>query len=271
MGALSIGFCFLVALSPFALWFYKLAQLQDIERFVRYLVDQVAKSMATNRGEIEHPMSGDRLFFLKILATKAAFGSFLFLGASSLYLFRLSFLKRPKSLVLDRSMKAWFFNALAFILSFAVPFSFVSYQLPHYLHPIYLLMLLPASVYVGSRLSSSAGYAKAPMLKIRWSLLLVLAVGTPLYFYGPSKTENRGQQFIEVAKLINAAPSACKVLIPTKAIDAYSAEAFALWYFQNRAWSFVDREYPAEIAIPDGSIYWDPRKKKLWGRGLCQI
>lgn len=271
MGALSIGICLLAALSPFAVWFYKLSQVQEIERFVRYFLDQVLRSLSTNRGEIAHPLSGDRFYYLNILFKQAFWGSALFLAGSLYFFRRVLWVKNAVTLSQDRALKAWFFHALAFILAFTVPFSFVSYQLPHYIHPVYLLMLLPGAAMVAELLKDQALAGRLFTLKSRWGFLGVFAVAFPLYFHGATHVENRGQDFMEVATHLQTVAPTCKILIQAQSFDAYSAEAFSLWYFRGRPWSFVEHDYPARIAVPDGAIFWSPGQAKLWGGSGCSL
>ncbi len=169
----------------------------------------------------------------------------------------------------DRALLRWMLVAVSFFSAFIVPLSLVSYKLPHYLHPTYL------------PLAPLAGYFLAAFSKrffperLNWmlhpSLRWVLLVATCVVVWAPgervSSSENRGQDFIAVRASITEAPARCALRVPRGSMDAFRMEAYALWYFEGREWSFSEQRYPSQIALPLRTIYWDPQEKRLWATG----
>jgi hypothetical protein len=174
-----------------------------------------------------------------------------------------------------RTYRGYCWNAFAFFLAFALPFSFVKYQLPHYLHPTYLVMAPVGGALVAAFLQDlrwGPSILRASRLALpRWMALVVIGGLVFLFSKGVSHTANRGQDFMSVAARLEPLPVKCKVVVSETIMDAYRMEAYALWYWQGREWELMKDTLPSKIAVPRLRVYWEPGKDALWGNGECKI
>lgn len=255
---------FLVASLPLVYWAFELFRHNGIEWIIRYFTEQVLRSATSNRGEDTHPLSGDRLYYLKSLARNAWPWLWAFAG---LYVF--CFTKRFAKHSLGRQLAL---HILSFVLAFGLPLSFVSWQLTHYLHPVYLPLLVGGAYFIDELIPARWNRLSArTWLLSRWLLFILLGSLSFIFVKGPTKVPNRGQEFREVAAQINALPETCTVHIAPETMDSYRAEAYALWYWQGRAWKFSPSNLYSRIAVYFGSVYWDPKKKELWSSDACPL
>jgi 4-amino-4-deoxy-L-arabinose transferase-like glycosyltransferase len=260
----SLGLFFLISLVPFAFWFFQLSNTGDIERFVRYIIDQVLRSATTNRGEDFHALNGNRFYYLNVIFRDAFIWSWAWVSGTFWLLFVPT--KNEKNTSIQR---AWAFNSIGFFLAFVIPFSIVKYQLPHYIHPVYLLMLPNGAFFISTIFRRNRFVEILASAKVRWGLAIACFLFIPFFSRGISKTENRGQEFIAVADQVNVAPPHCKVLLPSESMEVYRMEAFAMWYFRARDWEYLSKKLPTSVAVPVGAIYWNPLTAELRKSSGC--
>jgi len=270
-GFFTLPICVLVSIMPFIYWAHHLIQEADIERFVRYFLDQVFKSASTNRGEIAHSLNGERLYYVKIFLKEAFIGTFFFLSGFSAIFLRIFKKSSPQNADEDQFVRSWTLHSLGFLLAFGIPFSMVSFQLPHYLHPVYLLLLVGGAVFWHQIFAQKIEAFLLRTRRIRWLALVLLTLAFPFYFSGVAKGGDRGQRFIAVAPLLNPLADDCQILIKKDVIDLYAAESFALWYFRGRTWRFVEREYTSAISLPAKTVFWNPQTQSLLGGLQCSL
>lgn len=273
LSTFTLGFWFAVSLSPLLYWAYKMFFKSAFAWIEGYVVQQVFRSATTNRGEVTHLLSGDRLYYLKILFTEAfpwaplALGAMLVIFLSPLLEKRLPYFFKFKS----EWAWAWSWVCVAFGLAFLLPLSFVRFQLPHYAHPLYLLLIPLAAfaVVAVAPVGLIEKLSESPLK--RWALLLIVGTGWVAAAPRISHSPNRGQEFIAVADRVKALDPRCQVLVSREKMESYRMEAFSLWYWQGRSFLITDREVPARIALPPLKVYWDPTQNVLWGNDLCRI
>ncbi len=277
-----LGFCLQVAIFPLLVWAYRLFERDGLVWIQGYFFEQVLRSATTNRGEAFFHEANNRLYFLQGFVRNGWPWWWTLPAAWCAHL--LSYARRNSTFLQPFHkpiVRYAALNGLCFLLSFLVPLSFVTYKLPHYMHPTYLLLapsgaffLAQGSAWLWAKARSrwkllDAGETLLPAL--RW-LLLVPALAW-VFMRAPevSSTPNRGQEFIRIAHLIKALDKDCELLVPEPLMDAYRMEAFTLWYFGQRNWKLVKNELSARIAVPWDSIYWNPAQNFVWGRGKCEL
>ena len=265
----------LAVLAPLAYWGREMWNLGagGFEYIVGYFQSQVFRSMTTNRGESFHSEAGDKLYYLKVLMKDGwpwwwtFVGGWIALILSPILRFRFLNL----FYALDSTYKAWALNSLAFFVSFIVPFSLVKYQLPHYLHPVYLVAMPVGAGFLVRILPRLRFFSSLWNARVRWALLLVAGVAMFCTQRGLSTTQNRGQEFISAQEKLSKLDPDCEVVVPRDEIDVYKMECYALWYWKGRSWSFVDQKLPSKIATPTDKVYWEPSSGTLWGVGTCTL
>jgi 4-amino-4-deoxy-L-arabinose transferase-like glycosyltransferase len=193
------------ALAPMFFWAYKIWERGDSMSLVfKYFKDQVLKSFLSNRGEAFHPEMGDKLFYIKLLATQAAPYFFGFVIAFGIYVVA-SFVGRSAPFLErmnDVLRRSWAWVAFSFILAFVVPFSLSTYQLNHYVQPILPLMVSVAVAFFVMLLPQFLNEFLFERAPFRWALFAVAGVGLMLLNRGVSKTPQRGQEFIAVQERV---------------------------------------------------------------------
>lgn len=262
----------LVALAPLAFWAWRLISLDGASWILGYLQGQVLTSVTSNRGDLSHATKGDPLFFVRMILLNGwpwwwtvPAG---WLASASLLLPR--FRERPPrwSALRDLGYRGWSWHAAAFFLAFFVPFSLVSFQLAHYIHPTYLVLApcgaYALAVFIGPRLERWSALAWP-----RW--LLVLLIGAALGSTGNSVSAqaNRGQPFIALREKLSALAPQCRVLVTEDGMDAYRMEAYALWYWEARAWERVEHAPASAGQVPPGSAFWNPADGRFWPAADC--
>jgi 4-amino-4-deoxy-L-arabinose transferase-like glycosyltransferase len=277
-----LGFCLLVTAAPLLLWAFRLFQRDGLLWIQGYIFEQVFRSATTDRGEAFFQEATNRLYYLQGFVRNgwpwwwSVPAAWICHAAS--YGRHASHFLQPFRRPIARYVAI---NGCCFLLAFLVPLSFVSYKLPHYMHPTYLLLAPAGAIFLAhgaSWLWERACARWSPLQRIspfggvmKWALLLPVLAWVS--FRGPSvsTTPNRGQEFIRIAHLVKALDARCPVHVPEEQMDAYRMEAYTLWYFGPREWKLVKHEYPARIAVPWDSIYWNPTQNFIWGRGRCEL
>ncbi len=265
---------FWIAALPFIYWAYALYQRGALAWIVDYFTEQVFRSATTNRGEDFHPVLGDKFFYLKTLAKNGwpwlwtFVGAFISYFAARLLARKWGFFTRFERDTQGRHI-CW--HVLAFVLAFAVPLSFLRYQLSHYLHPVYLPLLCSGALFLDQLLGLWTSAPQKRLMLFRWGSWLLAVIVVLSTLRGMTRTPNRGQDFIAVAPRILSLPADCGVQIAPQAIDSFRAEAYALWYWQGRAWRMSSSELLSRLAVLFKHVYWDPKTKDLWGSDSCPV
>ncbi len=258
-----------VALIPFGLWAFQLFRHGHFDWIVNYFVEQVLHSASSNRGESFHPINGDKLYYLKVVMkngwpwwwTVALGWGFLFITPLlSQKFFSVQHLKGN-----DFKGIAW--NAMAFTAAFVIPFTFTKYQLPHYIHPIYLTVLPLGAVSLCTILGSKLEHLLS-FIKIRWLIMIALAAFTYWMNRGITTTPNRGQVFYEAYRDISKLQKNCTIQVSKTKMDVYRMEAYSLWYWLGHPYEMIDG--PLSSHSGQRSVYWDPENKTFKGLSNCR-
>ncbi len=268
----------MAAFLPFLLWIIQSFRSPELWSWIGgYFEEQVLRSATTNRGETFYGEGKNYFYFLNVIVRN------LWPWWWSVPLSYIAIL-RPgkffwKSWVTPAGFKFYGVIAGIYFLSFFVPLSLVTYKLPHYLHPTYLL-LAPVGAWSVSNLMKSfftrsfAGFESLKnnsklLLGFRWGALVLVGVLTLGAGVHLSSTANRGQEFYNLGLRLSGINPACSIWIPQDQTAPYRMEAFSLWYLDGRPWKRVENAYPSKIAVPPEVIYWDPSKEILWLGGSC--
>ena len=236
--------CLFFSLLPLGVWalathpIYGFAHSGDQPwYFMEYFQQQVLRSFTSNRGSDLHSVTGSRWLYFQVIL-KYGWPWWWTVPMGYFYLYK-------KRLLLHLNLPVfsiWAFASFACFLSFFVPFSLSTFQLPHYIHPVYLPLAPVGAVFVHYVLNKFSS-AFLGFLERKWCLpllALLLLVFMFSFYRGVSKSSNRGQDFIEVSELVNSSKPECEVVLESKDMDAYRMESFSLWYFRGRNWSRVD-------------------------------
>ena len=259
---LALLFCGAV---PFLFWLFQATRQPALFEWIHgYFVEQVFRSATTDRGEAFFREAHNFFYYLEVIV-KNLWPWWWTVP------FTMIFALRGKESFRNPALVRWILISSSFFSAFIVPLSLVSYKLPHYLHPTYLVMA-PLAGFGLDYLARTYLLTRFTWLTnpwLRWTPLLVAA--TFMWASGGrvSSSENRGQEFVAVRERINAAPARCRIVVPKPTIDVYRMEAFALWYFEGREWSFIEERLPSKIAVPSRSIYWVPPQGTLWATEDC--
>ncbi|MEO5667138.1 MAG: hypothetical protein ABIR96_03690 [Bdellovibrionota bacterium] len=257
---------FFFAALPFLYWLWQAVKQPALFEWLHgYFVNQVFRSATTDRGEDIFKEAHNFFYYLEVIVKNL----WPWWWTVPLTLF---FALRGRQDFRNPALLRWLLVSISIFSAFIVPLSLVSYKLPHYLHPTYLVMA-PLAGFLLDHLARRyllPRYAKLASPWVRWAPLLVacaVAWGRPGRV---STSENRGQEFIAARDRINGAPARCRIVVPKPTIDVYRMEAFALWYFEGREWTFTEDRLPSPIAVPSRSIYWVPPQGTLWAREDCK-
>jgi 4-amino-4-deoxy-L-arabinose transferase-like glycosyltransferase len=251
---------------PFLYWLLQAVKQPALFEWLHgYFVKQVFRSATTDRGE-EFFREAQNFFYYFEVILKNLWPWWWAVPLTLILAFR------GKERFRDKALVRWILVSGSFFSAFIVPLSLISYKLPHYLHPTYLV-LAPLAGFSLDFLGRTYVLPRLPWMAspwVRWiplfaAVAFVIGRGEKI-----SSTENRGQEFIAIRERVNNAPARCRVLVPRPTIDVYRMEAFALWYFEGREWAFTDERLPSRIAVPSNSIYWVPPQGLIWASEECQ-
>ena len=261
-----LGFALLFsAAAPFLWWLYQVVHQPPIIEWLHgYFVNQVFRSATTDRGEAIFHEAHNHFYYLGVIVTYL----WPWWWAVPLTVV-LSFRKVENFRQLE--LLRWMLISLSFLVCFMVPLSLVSYKLPHYLHPTYLVLAPLAGISL-DYLARRFMLTRVPRLadaRWRWIALGLVCAAVWLRPSRVSTSANRGQEFITAGLTINSAPARCRVIVPRASIDVYRMEAFALWYLEGREWAFTEERLPSKITVPSRSIYWVPPQGLIWAREDC--
>ena len=247
----------LASFLPLLLWAWKMASLNSLDWIAGYWIQQVGVSMSSNRGDSSHASHGDNLFYLKMILLN---------GWPWWWTVPACVERMKNGAIGDLALRRWAYVGAAFFISFVVPFSLVSFQLAHYLHPVYLVLAPLGGYYLAHVLFPFLFKKLSPTLKaraaeIRWGLLVFAGISLFAAQSGITSTSNRGQVFVQAWTEIQKLPADCPVLVPQDSMDPYRMEAFALWYWKGQSWRLVPTV--AWQALAKGDIngnyaLWDP-------------
>ena len=260
-------FLVFAAALPFLLWLLKSFQSPELASWVLgYFEEQVLRSATTNRGEEFFHEADNYFYYLGVLARNL--WPWIWTVPVGVWFA----LKTRSDITIPKGFRLYMLVAFSFFIAFLVPLSLVSYKLPHYMHPTYLL-LAPVGgwgmLVLFDKLIQRFPVVSEASIPFRWLFLfaafyLTLGQGARL-----SSTQNRGQEFYELGLKTNELNSACTIWIPESQTAPYRMEAFSLWYLGGRAWKRIENDYPSRITIPKDVIYWDPSKSILWNGEDC--
>jgi 4-amino-4-deoxy-L-arabinose transferase-like glycosyltransferase len=261
-----LGFSLLFfAALPLIWWTFQAFRRPELLEWLHgYFVNQVYRSATTDRGEAFFQEAHNVFYYLQVVVRNLWPWWW---TVPLTYFFAL----RGQENFRDKALRRWILISSSFFVAFVVPLSLISYKLPHYLHPTYLVMA-PLAGFCLDHLARRYLLPRVAWLAhplVRWVPMIVAVAFIVGRGETVSKSENRGQEFIAVAERINKAPARCRIVVPEPTIDVYRMEAFALWYFRGREWEFTKERLPSKIAVPSSAIYWVPPQGTLWASEGC--
>ncbi len=253
-------FAALCFVAPFLLWAWK-SYSSDPQAwsFLRYWKEQVLRSATSNRGNPFHSQSGSRFYYVEVLLKNLPH---LFLPSLAL-----CFVWAQKRVQLDTLERKFFYLNLVFFVSYFVPFSVVRFQLPHYLHPVYFCLALNTAllIFKWKHFAKVFGFFKWENKAWAFTLGIGMLLSIGFLLLRDSKLSpsgNRGQEFIAVRAEVWSAPRGSRMWLSYKDFDVYRMEAFSLWYFRGRNWSYLEKHGP-ELSPQAGDLLWDVRNSKV--------
>ena len=260
-------FLFTAAFLPFMIWMLQSFKSPEImEWVIGYFNDQVLRSATTNRGEESFAEGANYLYFLGVIV-RNLWPWWWTVPAGALLAFRKKYVEE-----LPEDFRLFVIIAFSFFLSFAIPLSMVTYKLPHYLHPTYLVLAPLGGWFMSlmwKKFRKKYQFSKFIPLAFRWGVIVLIAGFAVVKDGQVTGTANRGQEFFELGHEIFASDMSCELWIPEDQTAPYRLEAYALWYLDGRLWKRIEGSYPSEITVPSNVIYWDPSKDILWQGSDC--
>lgn len=281
---------FVAAASPFLLWLKRTwTEVSGFEWIMGYLHKQVFRSATTDRGEAFFQEANNHLYFIEVIVRNAwPWWWTVPVGYYFLFLARRGDANElMQKTTLFARMRVYSVIALCFFIAFLVPLSLVTYKLPHYMHPTYMLMapvgayglmnvLARARWFLSQKIQERALALPRMALKLKAVYWRWLALAVPSLFFifqGPrvTSTPNRGQEFFALyQEHSDVLQSGCEVWVPESEVGAYRMEAYSLWYLKGASWKLVAEEYPSEVAVPRDVIFWRPKHDILWKGRDCR-
>ncbi|MBP7843243.1 MAG: hypothetical protein KA116_00365 [Proteobacteria bacterium] len=249
--------CLLSAISPMLVWAYKTQPTleSDTWYFMEYLNKQVLRSFTTNRGSLLHSESGSRWTYVGVILKYG--WPWWWTVPAGIYYWRKNGSQYP---LITKNFGPWIVLSLLCFFSFFIPFSLSHFQLPHYLHPVYL-PLAPIGAYFLAEIIPKKYISIITHPALRWGLLLIFIILNFTVIKNLSSSANRGQEFIAVANPVNSLNSICTLYVSEKDIDLYRMESFSSWYFKNRNWKYITQDDHFEQL--NNYIIWDPKTNSL--------
>jgi 4-amino-4-deoxy-L-arabinose transferase-like glycosyltransferase len=236
-------FVFIVGISPFFLWWFMSSHNQPESGPELYFRNQVLKSFTTNRGESQiHSASGNVFYYVGILFKNCAPWFLLSIWPLITRLWERQFFSGKT----EESNSLVFFYGI-FSCAFIVPFSLSTFQLPHYIHPIYLPMVAIAAL-VLSEFLKNRGFFKSLrnpsgfFLKTSFVLSLSFFVLLVFILNKNPKNPSRGYGFRSFARHLSQNNSKEKWMIQldpqNKTLSQYDIDAFGSWYLRDYIWTY---------------------------------
>lgn len=262
--------CGVFAALPLVLWSWMTwgnSEFSDAPSLLhRYLSEQVFRSYSTDRGRPELYSESWAWWTYPYVIIKYGSPWWWTFPLGAFWLYKISDYK-------ESFLRLWAKLAVTFSLIVIAAFSTSHVRLPHYIHPIYIV-LAPVGAFVLMNAFNRYGVKFAPKTgaRLRWAMAWVLLLGMFFGFRGVTSTANRGQEFIKLSAQLENTKKECVVWIPDVEAELYRLESYFLWYLPGHKFKRIqNKEFlDSRNKFSEPVIWWSPQKESLLIHPSCK-